>query len=209
MFSSSKIYGNKLFSAPIKPPGNIPTKSLYAKDVYIYFLNSEQLKDVLNNMGIKGSITCSNLKKKLINISQLPNSNLKKGLINILQSNTIKDNEIKKKLKSYKTQNEYAETQKIFREFHKNLKKISNYRYIREKELIEIMPNFKKELDKFKDSYFSRNFSKIVAQIVIKMYGIDNIKELLPQILLLCEYLSDKTGYYTRNDFKILTFFKI
>ena len=146
------------FSAQIKKSGEMPnSKSLYAKDLHIYFTNSEQLKSIVNT----------------------------KNFMN--------------KLKSAKTNSEYTNVQKKIKEFHKNLKQISYYRYIGNKESIETMPNFKKELDKFKSSSISRNLSKIVAQIIIKIYGIDNIIELLPKILLLCKYLSNKTGYYKKE----------
>jgi hypothetical protein len=63
------------------------------------------------------------------------------------------------------------------------------------------MPDFKKELTNTlkENSYISRNFSKIIAKTVNKMHGINNIKGLVPKILELCEYLSNKTGYYKKD----------
>lgn len=92
MFSPSKIYGNKKFTAPIKEPGKLPKKSLYAKDVYIYFTNSEQLKSIANNSIFNTSQSSNN---------QMSNNQIRKNIINTLK--------IKEKLKSPENNNQYAQ----------------------------------------------------------------------------------------------------
>jgi len=233
--SFSKIYGTRrqLLSAEIKPPGLIPKsrnpniplpnkkQNFYAKKLYIYFTNSENLKNIISNIYTS--------KKEIVEISKLPNNKIKESLIKVLQNNNNIDNKIiKQNLNSYKTQNEYTIIQQKFRAFHKNLKKISYYRYIRDKESIETMPKFKKEIEEFTISNFPKqekkksfsigsstkhnikqefekfSFLKFVAQTVIKINGISNVQKLLPQLFLLCKYLLEKTGRY-KKEFNFLT----
>jgi len=166
---SLSLYFRTKYRAEIKPLGEIPnSESLYAKDLYIYFTNRKRLHVILNNL----SVNLSDVKT---------NNNLTKKL--------------RTKLKSCTEKNKYIDLQKLFQEFHKNLKEISYYRYIRDKESIEMMPNFKIELEKLKKSLSTQYLTKIIAHIVIKRFGIDYIKQLIPKILGLCKYLSIKTGY--------------